>query len=72
MLWLAKRVIFGITINSKIKEMKDINIREGFVLITLAFITIFFGFYPDPIINTLTVSVEDLINNYNNEIANKF
>ncbi|MDB9784565.1 NADH-quinone oxidoreductase subunit M, partial [Pelagibacteraceae bacterium] len=36
MLWLAKRVIFGETKNTKIKEIKDINFSEGIILSILA------------------------------------
>jgi len=32
---------------------------------------LFFGFYPDPLINTIEVSVSDLINMYNNNLINK-
>ena len=34
-------------------------------------ITLFFGFYPDPLINTIEVSVTDLINMHNTNIASK-
>ena len=68
MLWLSKRVIFGETKNSNIKSLKDINISEGVVLSILVFMTIFFGFYPEPLINTFSLSVNNLIENYNNEL----
>jgi NADH-quinone oxidoreductase subunit M len=64
MLWLTKRVIFGKTINEEIKSLKDINKLETLMLVTLAFFVIFFGFYPMPLIETLNVSVDNLINNY--------
>ncbi len=68
MLWLSKRVIFGETKNSNIKSLRDINISEGVVLSILVFMTIFFGFYPEPLINTFSLSVNNLIENYNNEL----
>ena len=68
MLWLSKRVIFGETKNSNIKSLKDINMSEGVVLSILVFMTIFFGFYPEPLINTFSLSVNNLIENYNNEL----
>lgn len=64
MLWLAKRVIFGDTFNSEIKKLKDLNLSEGTILGILALTVIFFGFYPNPIIQTINVSVNNLINNY--------
>ena len=68
MLWLSKRVIFGETKNSNIKSLRDINMSEGAVLSILVFMTIFFGFYPEPLINTFSLSVNNLIENYNNEL----
>ena len=64
MLWLTKRVIFGATNNSEIKNLSDINKSELAMLVTLAFFIIFFGFYPLPLMETFSVSVNSLINNY--------
>ena len=70
-LWLYKRVIFGKLENNQIKEMKDLNKSEMVVLISIGILVIFFGFYPEPLFNTVNVSVDNLINNYNMEI-NRF
>ena len=67
MLWLTKRVIFGVTKNDQIKNLKDVNKSEIIMLGILALLVIFFGFYPVPLMETLNVSVDNLINNY--EIA---
>ena len=32
---------------------------------------IFFGFYPEPLLETMRVSVDNLIDNYNYDISNK-
>ncbi len=69
MLWLTKRVIFGQVKNDQIKNLKDVNKCELLILIILAILVIFFGFYPAPLMETLNVSVDNLINNY--EIAIK-
>jgi NADH-quinone oxidoreductase subunit M len=68
MLWLAKRVIFGETNNEAIKTIKDLNLSEGSILTILAVIMIFFGFYPQPLIDTISVSVNHLISNYQNDL----
>jgi len=68
MLWLYKRVIFGKLINLELKEMVDLNKSELFILICLAIPTLFFGFYPEPLINTIEVSIEDLIKVYNSNL----
>ena len=64
MLWLTKRVIFGEVKNNQIATTKDINATEMTILISLAVLIIFFGFYPSLLIDTLSVSVDNLINNY--------
>ena len=64
MLWLTKRVIFGVTKNSEIKTLSDVNKLEAIMLITLAFFVIFFGFYPAPLMETFSISVNSLIDNY--------
>ena len=64
MLWLTKRVIFGIAKNDEVKNVKDINILEMIMLASLAFFVIFFGFYPAPLLDTMSVSINNLITNY--------
>ena len=64
MLWLTKRVIFGVTNNSEIKTLNDLNKSETTMLTILAFFVIFFGFYPIPLMETFSVSVDHLIDNY--------
>ena len=51
--------------------MLDLNRSEYFILICLAVPILFFGFYPEPLINTIEVSVKDLINMYNLNLVNK-
>ena len=68
MLWLSKRVIFGEIKNPEIKTLKDINFSEKIMLFGLAIIVIFFGFYPEPLLDTMNVSVNNLINNYQQDL----
>ena len=69
MLWLYKRVVFGNLVNKKILKMPDLNKSEIFILWSLAIPTIFFGFYPEPLINTIEVSIQDLIEMYDMNLA---
>jgi NADH-quinone oxidoreductase subunit M len=71
MLWLYKRVVFGKLTNTDLTKMVDLNKSEYFILTCLAIPTLFFGFYPEPLINTIEVSVNDLINMYNANLINK-
>ncbi len=72
MLWLYKRVVFGKLINNDLKKMIDLNKSELFILSCLGIPTLFFGFYPDPLINTIEVSISDLIEMYNYKLVSKF
>ena len=71
MLWLYKRVVFGKLVNEDLKQMVDLNRSEYLILTCLAVPTLFFGFYPEPLFNTIEVSVSDLINTHNLNIASK-
>ncbi len=71
MLWLYKRVVFGKLVNEDLKQMVDLNRSEYLILTCLAVPTLFFGFYPEPLFNTIEVSVLDLINMHNLNIASK-
>ena len=68
MLWLYKRVIFGRTSGSEIKEMTDLNRTETYIFASLVFLTIFFGFYPEPLFNTVDISINNLIDKYQTDM----
>ena len=61
MLWLYKRIIFGKLINEDVKKMVDLKRFEIFTLWLLVLPIIFFGFYPEPLINSIEVSVANMI-----------
>jgi NADH-quinone oxidoreductase subunit M len=65
MLWLYRRVVFGKLINKDLFNLSDLNFSELFILSILAIPTLFFGFYPEPLINTIEVSVKNLIEIHN-------
>ncbi len=64
MLWLYKRVIFGKLNNTGLLKMPDLNKSEIFILTCLAIPILFFGFYPEPLLNTIDISINNLIDNY--------
>ena len=68
MLWLYKRVVFGKLINDDLKKIIDLKKPEIIILWSLAIPTILFGFYPEPLINTIEVSVSNVIESYNSSI----
>jgi NADH-quinone oxidoreductase subunit M len=67
-LWLYKRVVFGKMENIQLKKIKDVNLSEAAILGVLSAAVLFFGFYPDPLFQTVNASVDNLINNYNTDI----
>ena len=69
MLWLYKRVVFGQVINKDLLKMLDLNKSEIFILSSLAIPILFFGIYPEPLLNTINVSITNLIDTYNYKIA---
>ena len=65
MLWLYRRVVFGNLVNKDLLKIPDLDISEKFILWSLAIPVLFFGFYPEPLINTIEISIKDLIEMYN-------
>tara|TARA_Y100001936_G_C15442591_1_gene344984 strand:- start:119 stop:514 length:396 start_codon:yes stop_codon:yes gene_type:complete len=70
MLWLYKRMIFGKIVNEEIKSTIDLRKFEMLILFSLAVPIIFFGFYPEPLMNSIQASVENVLNMYNFNLTN--
>ena len=68
MLWLYKRVVFGKLEKKELLELKDLNYSETVILFSLAVLTLVFGFYPNLILDTIHVSVDNLISDYQNSL----
>jgi NADH-quinone oxidoreductase subunit M len=68
MLWLYRRIIFGELIHEDLKKMLDLNQSEIFILWSLAIPILFIGFYPEPIINTVEISANNLIEMFNSNL----
>jgi NADH-quinone oxidoreductase subunit M len=63
-LWLYRRVIFGQLTKDSLKDIMDLNWREALVLIPLVVLTIFFGFYPAPILDTTAAASKAIVAQY--------
>ncbi|CAM1648559.1 NADH-quinone oxidoreductase subunit M [Bartonella apis] len=61
-LYLYRRVIFGKLDKESLKTLLDLSPREKFILYPMIILTVFFGFYPTPILNTTAAAVEALVN----------
>ncbi len=60
-LYLYRRIVFGPLEKPTLKAMADVTPREILVLAPLVILTIFFGFYPAPILDVTAVSVKALV-----------
>jgi len=63
-LWLYRRVIFGALTKESLKGILDLNLREKVILYPLIVLTIVFGFYPAPILDTTAAAVDKLVAQY--------
>ena len=68
MLYLYKRIIFGVIENEKLNQISDLNLREKSILIPLAIAVILIGIFPNIFIDPMRLSLELIISNF--EIAN--
>ena len=60
-LWLYRRVVFGTLEKDSLKDMMDLNRREVVIMVPLVILTIFFGFYPAPILNMTATAVNAVV-----------
>ncbi len=63
-LYLYRRVVFGALEKSSLKAIPDMTPREIVVMAPLVVLTIFFGFYPAPVMDMFAVSVKKLVMTY--------
>ncbi|GGB96411.1 NADH-quinone oxidoreductase subunit M [Marivita lacus] len=68
-LWLYRRVVMGDLIKESLKTIKDMTRRERAIFAPLVVVTILFGVYPAPILDTIGPSVEALVSNYQVALA---
>ena len=68
-LWLYRRVVMGDLIKESLKTIKDMTHRERAIFAPLVVVTILFGVYPAPILDTIGPSVEALVSNYQVALA---
>ena len=69
MLYLYRRVIFGVITFDDLKEMLDMNWREKLVFAPLILIVFWMGIYPASFIDIMAASVSNLIDNYGAALA---
>ena len=60
-LWMVKRVIFGDVANDNVAALTDINQREKIMLALLAAMVLFFGLWPQPMVDMMHATIENLV-----------
>jgi NADH-quinone oxidoreductase subunit M len=60
-LWMVKRVVFGEIANDNVKALEDVNAREFVILATLVVAVLVFGLWPEPLIEVMHASVDNLL-----------
>ena len=61
-LWLIKRVIFGEPLNERISGMQEMTMIEALPLATLALLVLTLGLWPAPLVEIMSMSIENLVN----------
>lgn len=60
-LWMYKRVVFGAVANDEVEKLTDATPREIFFLALLAFAVLGMGVWPNPFLEVMHASVENLV-----------
>jgi len=60
-LWMYKRVVFGAIGNERVAQMKDVGLREFWMLFAMALLVLGLGVYPKPVTDMMDVSVQALL-----------
>ena len=64
MLYLYRRVVFGILEKHNLKKILDINSREFLIFIPLLLIVFVMGIYPSLFLDAIHTSVDNLVDRY--------
>lgn len=60
-LWMIKRVLYGKVANENVAKLEDINKREFLFLAILAAAVLIVGLWPNPLLDVMHTSVENLV-----------
>jgi NADH-quinone oxidoreductase subunit M len=69
MLYLYRRIIFGVLTKENLKTISDVNAREIAIFTPLLLTVIIMGIYPSLFLDVMHVSVENLVERYQSALA---
>ena len=61
MLWMFQRVMFGKVERPENQKLKDLSLREKFILIPIIIFIFWLGVYPNPFLKKTEASIKNLI-----------
>jgi NADH-quinone oxidoreductase subunit M len=69
MLYLYRRIIFGVIERPSLMGIADLTSREVVTLLPLGLLTLFYGVHPQPIIDASSASIEQIINGFSHAVT---
>jgi len=70
-LWLYRKMIFGKLDKPKLQSITDVDAREITIFVPLVALTLLFGFWPKPVLDMSSASVNALVAQYQQAIGAK-
>jgi NADH-quinone oxidoreductase subunit M len=70
-LWLYRKMVFGKLEKPALAHITDVSWREAMVFAPLVILTLLFGFYPKPVLDMSSASVNALVENYQQATGTK-
>ncbi len=68
-LYLYRRIIFGVLDKPSLASILDLSWREAALFAPIVALTIFYGFYPAPVLDSSAAAINALIKNYDTALA---
>jgi NADH-quinone oxidoreductase subunit M len=68
-LYLYRRIIFGILDKPSLLTIPDLSRRELALLVPLVLLTVYYGFHPQPVLDSSSATIAALIQNYDAALA---
>ena len=70
MLYVYRRIIFGKLEKENLMSISDLSYREIIIFVPLVLLVFWMGVYPAPFLDVMSVSVDNLITNFNVALEN--
>jgi len=68
-LYLYRQIIFGVLDKPALQSIRDLSWREAAIFAPLVLVTLYYGVFPAPVIDTSTVALNGLLTDFNSALA---